>query len=92
MAKVPDGTLVDAPARNAVDRFAPEGWKPWLRLARYDRPIGSWLLMWPCQWSAALAAIAAGSTRQLPANVALFLVGAFVMRGAGSTWKRPSRP
>lgn len=81
-----DGALVDAPARNAVDRFAPESWKPWLRLARYDRPIGSWLLMWPCQWSAALAAIAGGSTRQLPAHVALFLIGAFVMRGAGSTW------
>ncbi|WP_375458053.1 4-hydroxybenzoate octaprenyltransferase [uncultured Enterovirga sp.] len=79
-------SLVDAPARNAVDRFASERLKPWLRLARYDRPIGSWLLMWPCQWSAALAAIAAGSTRQLPAHLALFLVGAFVMRGAGSTW------
>jgi 4-hydroxybenzoate polyprenyltransferase len=57
-----------------------------LRLGRFDRPIGSWLLMWPCQWSAALAAIAAGSTEGLATNVVLFLVGAFVMRGAGSTW------
>lgn len=80
------GAVADAPARNPVDRFAPEAWRPWLRLARYDRPIGAWLLMWPCQWSAALAAIAAGSTRLLAAHLALFLAGAFVMRGAGSTW------
>jgi len=42
--------------------------------------------MWPCQWSAALAAIAAGSTAALPWHVALFFIGSFVMRGAGSTW------
>lgn len=78
--------VADAPPSNFVDRFAPPGLKPWLRLARYDRPIGSWLLMWPCQWSAALAAIAMGSTTALPWHVALFFVGAFVMRGAGSTW------
>ena len=81
-----DAALADAPARNAVDRFAPEALKPWLRLARYDRPIGSWLLMWPCQWSAALAAVAAGSTDRLGLHLALFTIGAFVMRGAGSTW------
>ncbi len=81
-----DRVVADAPARNAVDRFAPAAWRPWLRLARYDRPIGSWLLLWPCWWSAALAALASGRTAQLPAHLALFLVGAFVMRGAGSTW------
>ena len=81
-----DRKVADAPASNWVDRFAPVAAKPWLRLARYDRPIGSWLLMWPCQWSAALAAISAGSTAQLPLHGALFLIGAFVMRGAGSTW------
>ena len=80
------GILVDAPRRNWVDRHAPERLKPWLRLARYARPIGSWLLMWPCQWSAALAAIASGQTRQRPAHILLFFVGALVMRGAGSTW------
>ena len=78
--------LVDAPRVNIVDRLAPPAWRPWLRLARYDRPIGSWLLMWPCQWSAALAALAAGSASHLPWHVALFYAGAFVMRGAGSTW------
>jgi len=82
----PDRALADAPAANWVDRFAPTSWRPWLRLGRYDRPIGSWLLMWPCQWSAALAALAAGSTTHLAWHVVLFLLGAFVMRGAGSTW------
>ena len=84
-----DRALVDAPRLNVVDRLAPEGLRPWLRLARYDRPIGSWLLMWPCQWSAALAAGAAGadaSPGRLAWHVALFYCGAFVMRGAGSTW------
>ena len=76
----------DAPAANLVDRLAPRSWRPWLRLARYDRPIGSWLLMWPCWWSAAIAAIAARSTDRLAWHLALLLVGAFVMRGAGSTW------
>ena len=78
--------IADAPAVNLVDRFAPEWLKPWLRLARYDRPIGSWLLLWPCWWSAALAANFADRTAHLPAHLALFGIGAFVMRGAGSTW------
>jgi 4-hydroxybenzoate polyprenyltransferase len=81
-----DRAVADAPARNWVDRFAPLGWRPWLRLGRYDRPIGSWLLLWPCWWSAALAANAANATSQLPKHLGLFVVGAFVMRGAGSTW------
>lgn len=85
LAGTPD-RIADAPAANVVDRFAPAALKPWLRLARYDRPIGSWLLMWPCWWSAALAARAAGHVAHLPWHLALFLVGAFVMRGAGSTW------
>lgn len=80
------GTIADAPARNWVDRHAPSGWRPLLRLGRYDRPIGAWLLLWPCWWSAAMAAHAAGSAAQLPWHLVLFFVGAFVMRGAGSTW------
>ena len=82
----PDRAVADAPGGNLVDRWAPPALRPWLRLARYDRPIGSWLLMWPCWWSAALAALVSGSTARLPWHLALFLVGAFVMRGAGSTW------
>lgn len=81
-----DRVVADAPARNLVDRFAPAAWRPWLRLARYDRPIGSWLLMWPCWWSAALAAGPGIGNERLPGHLALFFVGAFVMRGAGSTW------
>ena len=86
---VSDAPVSDAPARNLVDRYAPDGLKPWLRLARFDRPIGSWLLLWPCWWSAALAANAADAaerTAQLPGHLLLFTVGAFAMRGAGSTW------
>src|SRR5678809_606092 len=57
-----------------------------LRLARADRPIGSWLLLLPCWWSAGLAAIATGQPYPNPWHLALFFVGAFVMRGAGCTW------
>jgi len=60
--------------------------RPYLRLSRLDRPIGSWLLLMPCWWSAALAAGVAHDTSQLLRTILLFFVGAFVMRGAGCTW------
>jgi 4-hydroxybenzoate polyprenyltransferase len=71
---------------NWVDRYAPVRARAYLRLARLDRPIGSWLLLLPCWWSSALAAIVAH--RPIPNlwHVALFFVGAFAMRGAGCTW------
>src|ERR1044072_6995156 len=71
---------------NWVDTLAPSWARPYLRLARADRPIGAWLLLVPCWWSAGLAAIAAGRPYPDPWHVALFFVGAFVMRGAGCTW------
>jgi 4-hydroxybenzoate polyprenyltransferase len=71
---------------NWVDTRAPSWSRPYLRLARFDRPIGSWLLLMPCWWSAALAAAVLGDIRQLPFVIMLFFVGAFVMRGAGCTW------
>jgi 4-hydroxybenzoate polyprenyltransferase len=71
---------------NWVDTRAPSWSRPYLRLARFDRPIGSWLLLMPCWWSAALAAGVAGDIGRLPLTVVLFFVGAFVMRGAGCTW------
>ena len=71
---------------NWVDTRAPTWSRPYLRLSRLDRPIGSWLLLLPCWWSAALACGVAGSLSSLPLVLALFLVGAFVMRGAGCTW------
>jgi 4-hydroxybenzoate polyprenyltransferase len=70
---------------NWVDGFAPAWTRPYLRLARLDRPIGSWLLLMPCWWSAGLAAVAAGTNVDLW-HVALFFIGAFAMRGAGCTW------
>jgi 4-hydroxybenzoate polyprenyltransferase len=71
---------------NWVDNRAPLWLRPYLRLSRLDRPIGSWLLLMPCWWSAALAAGVAHDLHALPANIALFFIGAFVMRGAGCTW------
>jgi 4-hydroxybenzoate polyprenyltransferase len=71
---------------NWVDRTAPAWSRPYLRLSRLDRPIGSWLLLMPCWWSAALATGVARDISQLPLILALFFVGAFVMRGAGCTW------
>ncbi|THD53253.1 MAG: 4-hydroxybenzoate octaprenyltransferase [Bradyrhizobium sp.] len=71
---------------NWVDTLAPPWSRPYLRLARLDRPIGSWLLLMPCWWSAALAAGVTCDVSRLPLVVALFLVGAFAMRGAGCTW------
>ena len=71
---------------NWVDTRAPQWSRPYLRLSRLDRPIGSWLLLLPCWWSAALAAGVAHSIAQLPLTIALFFIGAFAMRGAGCTW------
>jgi 4-hydroxybenzoate polyprenyltransferase len=84
--------MSDAAARvadstgNWVDRIAPLRTRPYLRLARLDRPIGSWLLLMPCWWSAGLAAVHAGTAVPDPWHVLLFFVGAFAMRGAGCTW------
>jgi 4-hydroxybenzoate polyprenyltransferase len=84
--------MSDAAARvadatgNWVDTHAPKWSRPYLRLSRLDRPIGSWLLLMPCWWSAALAAGVAHSIDRLPLVVALFFFGAFAMRGAGCTW------
>jgi 4-hydroxybenzoate polyprenyltransferase len=71
---------------NWVDSHAPQWARPYLRLARLDRPIGSWLLLMPCWWSAALSAGMAHQTASLPRDIVLFLIGAFAMRGAGCTW------
>jgi 4-hydroxybenzoate polyprenyltransferase len=71
---------------NWVDTSAP-GWaRPYLRLTRLDRPIGWWLLLLPCWWAAALAAIASGDWGPDPWQIVLLLIGAIVMRGAGCTW------
>lgn len=56
---------------------------PYVRLMRIDRPIGSWLLFWPCAWGAAMATTA--GCWPDPLTLGLFGAGAFVMRGAGCT-------
>src|SRR5471032_2233806 len=78
------GRVADATG-NWVDGLAPAFTRPYLRLARFDRPIGSWLLLLPCWWSLGLAGMRAG---QLPGlwHIVLFFTGAFAMRGAGCTW------
>src|SRR5262245_45309272 len=70
---------------NWVDSFAPAWSRPYLRLARLDRPIGSWLLLLPCWWSLGLAAVSAREQVNVW-HALLFFIGAFVMRGAGCTW------
>ncbi|HUI15484.1 MAG TPA: 4-hydroxybenzoate octaprenyltransferase [Xanthobacteraceae bacterium] len=83
--KPPPGSVADATG-NWVDTVAPAWSRPYLRLSRLDRPIGSWLLLIPCWWSAALAAVAAHARGPSLFHIVLFFVGAFAMRGAGCTW------
>jgi 4-hydroxybenzoate polyprenyltransferase len=85
-AKAPDRTLPDAVRGHWADRYTPPSLRPYLRLARIERPIGWWLLLLPCWWSAALAAIARGSAFPDPGHLLLFLIGAVAMRGAGSAY------
>jgi 4-hydroxybenzoate polyprenyltransferase len=79
------GSVADATG-NWVDTVAPAWSRPYLRLSRLDRPIGSWLLLIPCWWSAALAAVAAHASAPSLLRLVLFFIGAFAMRGAGCTW------
>jgi 4-hydroxybenzoate polyprenyltransferase len=77
-----DGT--DLPVGNWVDRFLPGPARPYARLMRLDRPIGTWLLLFPCWWSLALAPGPADA--RLLLLFVLFGLGAVIMRGAGCTW------
>lgn len=82
----PEGRVADAVRGNWVDRLAPEATRPYLRLSRADRPIGTWLLLLPCWWGLALAAAVDGwrpADLWIAAGCAL---GAWLMRGAGCTW------
>jgi len=72
----------DIPAGGWVDRLLPGGFRPYARLARLDRPIGTWLLLFPCWWSLSLAAPGWPD----PWLFGLFGLGALVMRGAGCTF------
>jgi 4-hydroxybenzoate polyprenyltransferase len=81
----PAGRVADATG-NWVDTGAPLWARPYLRLTRLDRPIGWWLLLLPCWWSSALAAVANGDWGPNPWHILWLLIGAIVMRGAGCTW------
>ena len=86
-AHAPDGQVADAVRGNWVDRLAPSPVRPYLRLSRADRPIGTWLLYIPCLWGLALAAAAGGGFRPWDLWIAAGCgLGAFLMRGAGCTW------
>ncbi|MEM6624651.1 MAG: 4-hydroxybenzoate octaprenyltransferase [Pseudomonadota bacterium] len=82
----PDGRVRDATKLNWVDRFCPPWSRPWLRLSRADRPIGTWLLLIPCWWAIALAAVKVGWSWWDLWLMAGCAIGAFLMRGAGCTW------
>lgn len=84
----PDATVADAVPGNWVDHLAPSPLRPYLRLSRADRPVGTWLLWIPCLWAITLAAAASSDG---PSFMDLWLIlssglGAFLMRGAGCTW------
>jgi 4-hydroxybenzoate polyprenyltransferase len=93
--------VADAPSDNWVYRILPVALWPYAQLARWDRPIGWWLLLWPCWWSLALAynvKLEAYFAAIIPLMgpgilvveliimLALFMIGAIAMRGAGCTY------
>ncbi len=81
------GIVADAPKGNWVDRYAPSPWRPFLRLSRADRPIGTWLLLLPCWWGLLLAMLHDGQARWFDLWIfGACGIGAFLMRGAGCTW------
>jgi 4-hydroxybenzoate polyprenyltransferase len=82
MTEADQSRIADAPPENWVDLYAPAFARPYMRLARLDRPIGTWLLLLPGWWAIALAADTWPDLRLM----LLFAVGAVVMRGAGCTF------
>lgn len=83
----PAGQVSDAVRGNWVDHLAPAWSRPYLRLSRADRPIGTWLLLLPCWWGLALAILHDGQARLM--DLWIFVgcgIGAWLMRGAGCTW------
>jgi 4-hydroxybenzoate polyprenyltransferase len=77
--------LPDAAPDNWVDRFAPEAWRPWLKLGRLDRPAGIWLLLLPGWQGIALAAAMDGRWPN-PWLLVAFAAGAALMRAAGCAY------
>ncbi len=81
------GQVADAVKGNWVDSLAPPWSRPYLRLSRADRPIGTWLLLLPCWWGLSLAMLHDGRIGLFDLWVAIgCAAGAWLMRGAGCTW------
>ena len=81
------GQVADAVKGNWVDHTAPAWTRPYLRLSRADRPVGTWLLLLPCWWGALLAASITGEMTLRTVWVLIgCAAGAWLMRGAGCTW------
>ena len=81
------GQVADAITGNWVDNFAPIKLRPYLRLSRVDRPIGTWLLLIPCWWGLLIGILE--DENVLASDFWLLFscsIGAFLMRGAGCTW------
>jgi 4-hydroxybenzoate polyprenyltransferase len=81
------GQVSDAVKGNWVDRLAPAATRPYLRLSRLDRPIGTWLLLLPCWWGLTLAMLSTRTASWF--DLWIFVgcgIGACLMRGAGCTW------
>lgn len=79
----------DAVQDSWVYSSAPVSWRPYLKLARLDRPVGVWLLLWPCLWSITLSTGAQAGYFHFWTSILvgiLFAIGAVVMRGAGCTY------
>ena len=81
----PDRRVLDSLPKSWVDR-APLALRPYLRLARYDRPIGFWLLAIPCWFALAAARGGEGLNGTDLYWAVLFAIGAIAMRGAGCTY------
>lgn len=85
MSGIDDTAASDIPKGGWVDRLLPAAARPYARLARLDRPIGTWLLLFPCWWSIAFASPRPLSLESL-ILFATFGIGALTMRGAGCTF------
>lgn len=80
-----EAMLPDANVAHPIWRYVPQIARPYVQLARLDRPIGWWLLLLPC-WEGSLLACSAENITPNYFHLLLFFIGAIVMRGAGSTY------
>ena len=77
-----DSDIVPDSERRGLIGVLPRGLRPYASLMRLDRPIGAWLLFWPCAWSVALA----GMGRKGVSLILWLALGAFAMRSAGCVY------